>query len=47
MLMVALLMVVIVGMAAFAIDGSNMHSQHRRLQADLDVALKSGAACSR
>jgi hypothetical protein len=42
--MVALLMVVIIGISAFAIDGSNMYSQHRRLQADLDVAIKVGAA---
>src|SRR5947209_2632449 len=42
--MVALLMVVIIGMAAFAIDGSNIYSQHRRLQADLDVAVKVAAA---
>jgi len=42
--MVALLMVAIIGMTAFAIDGSNMYSQHRRLQADLDIAVKVGAA---
>src|SRR5436309_778953 len=41
---VALLMVVIMGIAAFAIDGSNVYSQHRKLQADLDVAVKSAAA---
>jgi hypothetical protein len=29
---------------ALAIDGSNMYSQHRRLQADLDVAVKVAAA---
>lgn len=42
--MVALLMVVIIGMAAFAIDGSNLYSQHRKLQADLDVAVKVAAS---
>src|SRR5437764_4892277 len=41
---VALLMVVIIAMAAFAIDGSNVYSQHRRWQADLDVATKDAAA---
>src|SRR5437868_2908409 len=41
---VALLMVAIMGMAAFAIDGSNIYSQHRRYQADLDVAIKVAAA---
>lgn len=38
--MVSLLMVVIIGIAAFAIDGSNVYSQHRKFQADLDVAVK-------
>ncbi len=42
--MVALLMVVIIGMAAFAVDGSNIYSQHRKLQADLDVAVKVAAS---
>lgn len=42
--MVSLLMVVLVGMAAFAIDGSNIYSQHRRFQADLDVAVKVAAS---
>jgi hypothetical protein len=42
--MVALLMVVILGMAAFALDGSNIYSQHRRMQADLDVAVKLAGA---
>lgn len=42
--MVALLMVVIIGMAGFAIDGSNIYSQHRKLQADLDVAVKVAAS---
>lgn len=41
---VALLLLAIVGMAALAIDGSNLYAQHRRLQADLDVTLKSVAA---
>src|SRR5919202_3920975 len=41
---VALLMVVMIGIAAFAVDGSNLYSQHRRWQADLDVAVKVGAA---
>lgn len=42
--MVALLMVALMGMAALGIDGSNVYSQHRRLQADLDVAVKVAAA---
>ncbi len=42
--MAALLMVVILGMAALAIDGSNIYSQHRKLQADLDVAVKVAAS---
>ena len=42
--LVALMMVAILGVAAFAIDGSNMYSQHRKLQADLDVAVKVAAA---
>ena len=42
--MVALLIVVILGIAAFAIDGSNIYSQHRRMQADLDVAVKVAGA---
>src|SRR5436309_1944728 len=41
---VALLMVVIMAMAAFAVDGSNVYSQHRRWQADLDVGVKDAAA---
>lgn len=41
---VALMMVVIIGMAAFAVDGSNIYAQHRKMQADLDVAVKVAAA---
>ncbi len=42
--LVALLLVAILGMAALAIDGSNLYAQHRRIQADLDVVVKSVAA---
>lgn len=42
--LVALMMVALIGMAGFAIDGSNLYSQHRRLQADLDVAVRVAAA---
>src|SRR3954454_3450898 len=42
--MVALLLLTIIGMAAFAMDTSNVHSQHRKLQADLDVAVKVAAS---
>lgn len=42
--LVALMLVAIIGMCALAVDGSNMYSQHRRLQADLDVAVKVGSA---
>ncbi len=42
--LIALLLVAILGMAALAIDGSNLYSQHRRIQADLDVAVKSVTA---
>src|SRR5205807_9340533 len=42
--MVALLLVVILGIAALAIDGSNNYSQHRKFQADLDVAIKVAAS---
>jgi hypothetical protein len=40
----ALMMVVLVGMAALSIDGGNMYSQHRKLQSDLDSAVKVAAA---
>src|SRR5438046_1999401 len=42
--LVSLMMVVILAIAAFAIDGSNIYSQHRKLQADLDVAVKEAAS---
>ena len=42
--LLALMMVAIVGIAALAIDGSNLYSQHRRMQADLDVAVKVASA---
>lgn len=42
--LVALMLVAILGIAALAIDGSNLYSQHRRMQADLDVAVKVAAA---
>src|SRR5438128_9761336 len=41
--LVALMMVCIMGIAALAIDGSNSYSQQRRIQADLDVAVKVAA----
>ncbi|HKC73021.1 MAG TPA: pilus assembly protein TadG-related protein [Chloroflexota bacterium] len=41
---VALFLTALLGVCALAIDGSNMYSQRRRLQADLDVAIKVAAA---
>src|SRR5918911_5783819 len=42
--LVALMMVCIMGLAALAVDGSNAYSQQRRMQADLDMAVKVAAA---
>src|SRR5919202_2139067 len=42
--LVALMMVCIMGVAALAVDGSNAYSQQRRMQADLDMAVKVAAA---
>src|SRR5918912_550500 len=42
--LVALMMVCIMGVAALAVDGSNAYSQQRRMQADLDMAVKIAAA---
>jgi Putative Flp pilus-assembly TadE/G-like len=42
--LVALMMVGIVGVAALAVDGSNVYSQQRRMQADVDMAVKVAAA---
>ena len=41
--LVALMMVCIMGVAALAVDGSNAYSQQRRMQADLDMAVKVAA----
>jgi hypothetical protein len=41
--LVALMMVGIMGIAALAVDGSNAYSQQRRMQADLDMAVKVAA----
>src|ERR671929_1227798 len=41
--LVALMMVCIIGVAALAVDGSNAYSQQRRMQADLDMAVKVAA----
>jgi len=42
--LMALMMVALMGVAALAIDGSNLYAQHRTMQADLDVAVKVATA---
>jgi Putative Flp pilus-assembly TadE/G-like len=42
--LVALMMVGFLGIAALVVDGSNAYSQQRRMQADLDMAVKVAAA---